>query len=429
VLSVLAANLAVLAALPVLLALSGYFSGSETAFFNLRRETIRAFEAGGHRSQALVARLMRRPRELLFTILFGNMLVNVCFYSFTALLGVRLARAGHGGAAVGVGVGALVVVVVFGEVVPKAVAVNFPAGVSRLSAPVMTVLEAAFRPARLVFRYSTDVILRAVAPKAPEAYVTRGELKTLVEMSLKAGYLDRLEGGALQSILDMGAMSVREVMVPRVDVDAFDVAGSPEEFVETARRLRRGKLPVYRDSPDEIVGVVHLNDFVTRRKPWPALAEVARPVEFVPDSKKVGELLGEFRSSRRTLAVVVDEYGGTAGLVTLHDVVEEIVGDIGGEYEETEKEAVRALGEDRYLLSGDLGITELGGLFGEEIARSRAVTLGGFVAHRLGRVPRPGDRFDFANVQFVVRAMAGNRVAEVEIVFPEDGGPAPAEEA
>jgi CBS domain containing-hemolysin-like protein len=429
VLSVLAANLALVAALPVLLALSGYFSGSETAFFNLNRETLRTFEAGRCTTQALAARLMRRPRQLLFTVLFGNMLVNVCFYSFTALLAVRLAAVGRGGAAVGLGLGGLVAVVVFGEVVPKAIAVNFPVGVSRLSAPVMTVLEVAFRPARVVFRYSTDLILRIVAPRPPEAYVTRRELKKLVEMSLKAGHLDRLEGGALQSIFDLGGMKVREVMVPRVDMDAFDVAGSPEDFVGTARRLRRGKLPVYHDSSDKIVGVVHLNDFVTRPKPWPSLAEVAKPVEFVPESKRVGQLLTEFRRTKKTLAIVVDEYGGTAGLVTLHDVVEEIVGDIGDEYDETEEEAVRALGEDRYLLNGDFNMAELGDLFGEEFVRTRAVTLGGFVTQNLGRVPREGDRFRFANVEFVVRGVARHRVREVEIVFPENGGPAPAEEA
>jgi putative hemolysin len=423
VVSVLAANLALVAALPVLLGLSGYFSGSETAFFNLRRETLRAFEAGRRTTQVLVARLMRRPRELLFTVLFGNMLVNVCFYCFAALLGLRLAAEGYTKAAVALGAGALAVVIVFGEVVPKAIAVNFPAAVSTLSAPVMTVLEVAFRPARIVFRYSTDLLLRLVARTPPPAYVTRAELKTLIEMSLKAGHLDRLEGGALQSILDLGGMKVREVMVPRVDMDTFDLAGSPEDFVETARRLRRGRLPVCRGSPDEIVGVVHLKDFVTRPKPWPSLVDVVSPVDFVPESKRVGELLNEFRKSKQTLAIVVDEYGGTAGMVTLHDAVEQIVGDIGNEYDRTEQATVRALDEDRYLLSGDFSMAELGELFGEELFRTRAVTLGGFVTEKLGRVPVDGDRVRYANVEFVVRRVARHRVREVEIVFTQNSGP------
>jgi len=409
-----------------LLCLSAFFSGSETALFSLSREQRRRLQESKRRSAWLIDRLLHDPKALLVTVLFGNMLVNVGFFSLSYTLAESIrhdARYGTTGATV-VGLMGLFTLIVFGEVMPKSMAIQFALPISRLACGPIYLLAKLFRPIRYVFGSVLDVALRfSDRFHSPQGYITAEELKMLIGLCERHGVIDRDEQRMIQDVVEFADIRVREVMVPRVDMALFRLGGRVDEFLALARERRVSKIPVYENTIDEIVGIVHVRDLFLHAED--DVRDHVRPVLFVPESKTVESLLREFRREHRQIAIVVDEYGGTEGLVTLEDILEEIVGEIGDEFDQPEPEPVRRIEEDRYLLSGDLSIREWSGIFGFDVGRGRMNTLGGFVTSLLGHLPRPGERVDYKNLSFEVEAMRGRRVATVLLERRESPQDAP----
>ena len=319
----------------VLLALSAFFSGSETAFFSLQRETVLSYRKDPRKSANRVAQLLGTPRELLATILFGNLIVNVLFYSTTAVIAYDLALSQRQGYAALVTAGGLVSVIIFGEVVPKAAALAFRKRLSLFMAEPLFVVYTILRPVRYlvgaVVRVLTAGALRAIG--APRR-ITREELSMLVEVTRSQGHIPPQEGEMIEEVMGLSETRVREVMVPRVDIVAVPAAAEISDLLELFRRTRRAKIPVYSGDLDHIEGIAQvkhalLGDPATLRD------VIEKPV-YVPETKTVESLLKEFQTNRAKMAVVVDEYGGTAGIVTLSDLIEEIVGPLGDEYDQPE---------------------------------------------------------------------------------------------
>ena len=412
--------LTTLLAMLALLALSGFFSGSETALFSLRREHLRAL---GPRRARFVRLLLKDPKSLLITILFGNLLVNVLFYSTSVVLVLRLNESRGGAWATAAAVAAPILVIVFGEVAPKALAVCRPRPIAELVAPPLVLLRTAVFPVRLVLGVFTEAVLRLLAgPGSTAPFVTAEELKELLQRSQVRGTLRPEEGRMLREMIDLGRLRCREVMVPRVDVVMCPAGETPERFIDLVRRTGRKRIPVYQESEDRILGVVDARHVLAFRPA--SIADCIRPVAFVPESKSVESLLQEFRQNHTAMAVVVDEYGGTAGLVTLHDILEELVGDIGALHEGPEAEPVRRIGPDTYLVSGRLGIRDWNEhpAFSVELARRGTDTLGGFVVSLLGRMPRPGDVVAYRNLRFTVESVLRRRIEQLRVeVLPPEG--------
>ena len=402
-----------------LLLLSAFFSGAETALFSLDRQQLSAYAGSRNPFRRLVTRLLSEPRKLLVTVLLGNLLVNVSFYAVASARALTFAREGHAIAGTVFGVMTPVAVIVLGEVTPKTLALGFGGTISTTAAPILLVLRTLFWPIRVVIAAIARVLGNLLAARHPRGtYVTPEELKMLITTSETQGVIDRNESTMMQELVDFGNVLVRDVMVPRVDMVMFQKDRPARELREIIRRTRHSKIPVYGTSVDDIVGIVASRE---------ALLERDRPIEellgrvyFVPETKTVESLLAEFRQEKRSSAVVVDEYGGTAGLVTLEDVVETIVGEIHDEYDRIEP-TVTELGEDRYLLSGRLAIADWTGMFGLSVADRRLATLGGLVIRLLGHLPHEGEQVCYGNVQFTVKRMRGRGVEEVlvEYVAPE----------
>ncbi|NOZ21803.1 MAG: HlyC/CorC family transporter [Planctomycetes bacterium] len=396
--------------------LSFFFSGSETALFTLTREDLHRFKEEKGRSGRIIHSLLDSPKDLLVTILFGNMVVNIFFYSLSYGL---IAQIENALAQTAVGVVSLILVVLFGEVVPKSVAVAVPCRFARVIAfPI-----AAFKKISFPVRYALGRVIDAFAQvarhgAAEEKYITADELKMLVDVSQQTGVLDRAERTMINEIVELGEVRVKEVMTPRVDMALFDLAGDPQNLRALIRETRHTKIPVYRGDIDNIVGVIHSKDVFL--KPDEDLESLVRPIRFVPESKTIESLLRQFRAEKTQMAIVVDEYGGAEGMVTLEDILEEIVGEIEDEYDEAEP-PVQVIENSAYLLSGDLNLRDWEDLFGDEIIRPGVTTLGGFVTGLLGHLPKEGEQVQYKNLFFTIKKQRHHRVAQVLLeLMPEE---------
>ena len=397
----------------MLLGCSAFFSGSETALFSLTREDLRKLERDPSRSGRYILAMLRSPSALLSAILFGNMVVNVAFYSLSVVITLDLAARVSRSAAVASGVVALFAVVVFGEVSPKGIAVGRPRGFAHLVAPVLYGYMRLMWPVSAVLRRiaqnATDV-LSGWLPHMP--YVTREELKMLVEMAEQRGLLEADTRAMIQQVVELAAIRVSEVMVPRVDMPMFNLDDGRERLHELIRETHEDRVVVYEGSRDNVLGILVSRDaFVQADRP---VREFLRPVRFVPETQTVESLLRQFRETGDPIAIVADEYGGTAGLVSLEHVFEEVVGEIRNEFEEA-VEPVRQLDEDTYLLAGDLNTREWRQLLGVGFDPPGVDTVGGFVTALLGHIPSLGEGVAWRGLWFQVEEMAGRRVDLVRV--------------
>ena len=322
--------------LAVLLIGSGFFSGSETALFSLtRHERSRLTQAGSPVGRALSS-LLAETRGLLVTLLMGNMTINVSYFVVASVLLMRSERAGAAAwHLVLLTLGPLLVMILFGEVMPKLVASHLRLGWSRTVALPLLAVHRLLTPARgVVGGGFVEPLARLLAPAPTRESLTVDELQALTQAGRDQQLLEESERRVLDQVLQLSKMKVRDLMVPRVDIIAHPLQDPPHALVETFRATRLRHLPAYDGDLDTIVGVLHAREVLLRR---PAseleVARLVRQVRFVPEQQRADRLLTEMRKTGTTFAIVVDEYGGTAGLITLEDIVEHIVGDIPGAYE------------------------------------------------------------------------------------------------
>lgn len=403
--------------LAVLLAFSAFFSGSETALFSLPRATVALWAGASNPLRRLAARLLAEPRKLLLTILLGNLLVNVTFYAVASTNALALARQGHAVGALALGLAAPAVVIFFGEVTPKIVALGFTEFLASAASPLLWAIKKLLWPLRALLDALTRPLSAALLDRRPSApYVTPDELKLLIEQSEERGLIDRREGLLMRELVDFSRVTVREVMVPRVDMVMFRKGRPASELVGIIRSTGHSRIPVYGSSPDDVLGIVDGREVLL--DPGRPLDELMEKAWFVPEAKSVESLLGEFRREKKTTAVVVDEYGGTAGLVTLEDVVEAIVGDIHDEYDAREP-AARACGENCFILSGRTAVSDWAGMFGLPAQDRRPATLGGLVLLLLGHLPKEGEQVQHGNVRFTITRVRGRSIEEVLVECSE----------
>ncbi|MBN2129494.1 MAG: HlyC/CorC family transporter [Sedimentisphaerales bacterium] len=407
-------NVGQVVAMVVLLAGSAFFSGSETAFFNLTRRQAKQFQGSKHNVHRLVARLLKRPGQLLTCLLLGNITVNVLFYAVSSTLVFR-AKAGWGlGAAGAVAFATFIVLVLFGEILPKSLAYANSRSFAIAAALPVFVSVQVFRPAAFVFRFLIlEPTLRILLGhrRTPKA-ITLNEFRSLIDLSRRRGLITEDENRLLAEVVELGFLKVRHVMQPRVDMVACAVTESVDLAHERMRQHRLTKMPVYVKDIDNIVGMVHLRQILL--KAGVSLDRLVQPVHFVPEQKSVESLLEFFRKTETDVAVVVDEYGGIAGSVRLEDIAEEL---FGGEDVPGQAQPIEQLGPFRYRLSGDLPVHDWANVFGIDLGETRASTIGGLVTALLGRIPRKGDVAYLENLKFTVERIHKHRVETVVLTL------------
>ncbi len=383
-----------------LLCASGVFSASETALFSLEG-------ADRQRAGRRVEGLLREPRPLLMTILLCNLVINLAFFATAP-------RVAGGGATSGFL--ALLAILLFGEILPKTLALRAPLVVSRIAAVPLSVAALAVRPIQRLVSGFLDVALRALGEvDRKERVITADALASALDASAAEGLIGLGQAELLAEIVELGEQRVREIMTPRVDMIALDLEETAEEReakLQAAYRRRLTWLPVVRGGADQVVGTVKMREVLGADRP---LEQLVMPVMFVPEVARVLTLLQTLREERVAEAVVVDEWGGTAGVVTLEDLFEEIVGEMRVEDEPVEKPVI-PLGEGWFRVSGSLSVHEWNDRLGDEVVPNAFETVGGFVTALLGRLPRARDRVVLpGGLVCEVNEVRGRRVHQLDL--------------
>jgi CBS domain containing-hemolysin-like protein len=403
-------NLGHVLTLLLLLAGSGLFSGSETAFFNLTHRQIKQLSDSSHRLEALAAYLLRRPGHLLNCLLLGNITVNVLFFSVSSTLVMRTGRTWGFGAATGAAVATFLALVLFGEIVPKSLAFGHSRALATAVALPIYLVVQVLGPIALVFRYVfLEPILRLLFGhvRLPKT-ITLAEFRSLVSLSRRRGLISEHENKLLGEVVELGLLKVRHVMQPRVDMVLCSMSESPDTVRARMQEHRLMRMPVYVRHRDNIVGMISLRQLLL--KPDAPLNRLVQPIHFVPEQKTVESLLEFFRKSGTDVAVVVDEYGGIAGSIRLEDIAEELFGRMRPE---TEIEPITQLGPFQYRLAGDLAIHDWAGVLGVDLEETRLSTIGGLVTTLLGRIPCEGDVAYIGNLKFTVDGVRKRRIETV----------------
>jgi CBS domain containing-hemolysin-like protein len=394
----------------VTLFLSAFFSASETALFTFQPHELGRMKAS-HGPDRLVALLRSRPKRLLITLLFANMAANVVFFSVSYLLTLTLApRIGRVQAVLLDGA-ALLTVVTFGEVIPKNLAVSFYRLIGRAAAVPLWYLQAVCLPVVAPLERLAEAMASLAGPGEGKS-IRPDELEMLVRLGAQEGVLDSGTGQMIAEVIGLSGVRIREVMVPRVDMPAFDLQDAPERLLPLMRGMRLSAVPIYDGRMDNMLGLIRVRDALFRR-PGQALRELVRPVPFLPETTTVEEALLCCQREHSNAAFVVDEYGAVVGLVELGDLVEEVVGEIADEYDVQKRPPVDVLGGGRYRLDGRLSLRTWQELSGLPIPEMGVNTVGGLVMALLGKVPEVGDRVKLGGQEFVVEAVQGRRASWV----------------
>lgn len=412
----------------VLFVLSAFFSGSETSLLGADWLRIRYLVRKGDRRARILQGLLDRRDLLIGTILIGNNLVNIAASAIATALAIAL----FGDQGIVIATAAMtLLLLVFSEIAPKTFASQHALRVALTVAPLFAVLTRALYPGVLVVTAASNGLLRLFGAR-PEAAarpsLSEEEIRTLIAERGGAAQVEESRRKMLHGIFQMGRQTVREVMIPRTRVRALEVATPLTEAVETFVRSGYTRLPVYRENLDQLVGVAHAREALAQlaRGQEGSLAAIARDPFFVPESKDLESLLYEFQKRRTHMAVVVDEFGGVEGIVTLEDVLEEIVGEIRDEYD-VEGEQVRFLPGGEALVHGGTALREVNDRLGLRLPTDTDVTLGGFVMTRLGHIPEPEESFVYGGSAFRVERTSMHRVLLVRVtpIPPEESAEHP----
>lgn len=391
----------------LLLCCSAFFSGTETAFSNLSPRQISSLHKSANKFQRLAGQLLNSPKKLIGSLLLGNMAVNVLFFALASVLTVNISSQFGPMAAAVVAFLALAVLVLFGEIIPKSLAYSNSKRIALATALPVFVCVQFLKPLQFIFNFfivAPALRLLLGPPKKPEA-ITTNQLKLLIESSRRIGLISADENQLLAEVLEFGLLKVRHVTRPRVDMIACDIAAGTDKAKELMAKHNLTKLPVFSGRIDNILGLVHLRRLLLEKTS--SLDKLTEQVHFVPEQKSLESLLEFFRKTRIDTAIVVDEYGGVAGIVSLEDIVAELLGPL----EPTgSTEPIEPIGPLEYRLAGNLAIHDWAEAFGIDPIESRLSTIGGLATALLGRIPRSGDVAYLRNLKFTIERVKKHRV-------------------
>jgi CBS domain containing-hemolysin-like protein len=403
-----------LGALLVLLIVSAVLTGAEAAYFSLGRARLKQLAEAQGEEEGPLTPLLRQPHELLVTLLVGITVVNIGASSLAAAIADKLL----GPAGLGVAIGAMILLLsIFGEVLPMTLAVEHPERFSAVANRPVAWLSVLLAPVRLLLGGLTALTLRLVGSerRRGEPEISEQELRTLVDVGAREGVVDRTEREMIHGVFELEDTLVREVMVPRPDMFCLDVTTPREEILPLLRDQLHSRVPVFEDTVDQIVGVLYTKDLLPHRGGLPERFDLRahlHPPYFVPESKRADALLREFQAKRLHLAIVVDEYGSTAGLVSMEDLLEELVGEIRDEYDEEER-LIQTVGERLFRVLGKMPIYAFNTATGLAISDEAYDTVGGWVLDLFGRVPHKGERAESVEASVTVERVERTRVVEV----------------
>lgn len=405
----------------ILLMLSAFFSSAETALTTVNKVRVRTLAENGDKRAAMVASVIENPGKMLSTILIGNNIVNLSASSLMTTLALRA----FGSAAVGIATGVLtLLILVFGEITPKTMSTMYAEQISFAYAGAIHALMVILTPVIfIVNKLSRGVLfVLRVDPNKKQDPMTEDELRTIVEVSHEEGVIESEEKKMINNVFDFGDAVAKDVMVPRIDMTMVDVNASFSELMTLFQEERFTRIPVYEENTDNVIGIVNMKDFILfdhdKEKNFSVRDYLREPL-YTYEYKKTAELMLEMRKTFNNIAIVLDEYGATAGLITLEDMLEEIVGEIRDEYDQDEEDDVKKIAADEYLVNGSAKLDDLNDRLGLSLESEDYDSIGGLVIGRLDHLPEEGEEVDCENLHLKVEKMDKNRIEKVRIQIRE----------
>lgn len=411
----------------VLIALSAFFSSAETALTTVNRVRVRTLIDEGNRRAAVLQKVLDNYSKMLSSILIGNNVVNLSASALTTTLAMKL----WGNYAVSIATGVLTLVVLLcGEIVPKNAATLNAEKISLAYARIIYYLMKLLTPLiYIVDRLSVGImILLHVDPNKKKDQITESELKTYVDVSHEDGVIESEEREMIYNVFDFSDAVAKDIMIPRIDMSTINVEAGYEELLGVFKEYMYTRIPVYQDDNDNIIGLVNIKDFilVEDRENF-KITDILRDAYFTYEFKKTADLMIEMREKRFNVAFVLNEYGSCVGMITLEDLLEEIVGEIRDEYDADEDELIQEIGERQYLVEGGMKLDDINDALGTELESEDYDSIGGIIIEILDRMPVPGDEVTTeAGIMLRAENVQQNRITKVLMTLPEP--PAPQED-
>ncbi len=403
-----------------LLALSAFFSSSETAMMAVNKIRIRNLADAGLSSAQTLMKVLDNQPKMLSAILIGNNIVNISASSLATILVTRA----FGDMYVGVGTGILtLLVLIFGEITPKTSATLYSETMAlRFAKPIYMIMQVLTPVIFIVDKLSQGVLrLLHVDPNKKQDAITEDELRTIVEVSHEEGVIESDEKKMIYNVFDFGDSVAKDIMVPRIDMTFIDVNATFSEVIEVFREVKYTRYPVYEETTDNVIGIINIKDLLlTENQKKFCIRDYLREPLYTYEFKKTAELMVELRKTQNNIAIVLDEYGATAGLITLEDMLEEIVGEIRDEYDEDEEDLIRRIGPREYVVEAAMKLDDLNDQLGLDLESEDYDSIGGFIIGLLDHLPEEGEEVTHRNLRLVVDQVDRNRIDKIHLYIQEE---------
>ncbi|MBQ7781595.1 MAG: HlyC/CorC family transporter [Lachnospiraceae bacterium] len=428
-----------LVVLVILIILSAFFSSAETALSTVNRVKMRALEEEGSKRAKTVNKILEHYSKMLSAILIGNNIVNLSASSLATTFVIRLGYSAYVGVATGI---LTIVVLLAGEIVPKTWANFNSEKISLAYAPMIYGLIKILTPVIFIIDKISNGILRLlhIDPDKKNDTITESELKTYVDVSHEDGEIESEEREMIYNIFEFSDTSARDIMIPRVNMITISTNGTYEELVEIFSEYMYTRIPVYNEDKDSMVGFINIKDFFLAESNGSLSAEnftldsLIREAYYTYEYKKTADLLFEMREKSMNVAFVLNEYGSTVGMITLEDLLEELVGEIRDEYDEDEKELIQKINERTYLIEGSMSLSDINDAIGTKLDSEDYDSIGGIIIGQLDRLPENEETVSLEDgTTLQVKEIDQNRIVQVQLILPEEkseeDNPAAVEEA
>ena len=411
-------DIAMLCVLLVLILLSAFFSSAETALTTVNKMRIRMLVDDGNKRAIILDKVIKHQSKMLSTVLIGNNIVNIGASAISTLFVQNV----FGNIYVSIGTFVLTfVVLIFGEIIPKTVAGIHSENVALAYARVISILMFVLTPIIFIIDNFSKLILMIlrVDTSSKSSHFTEDELRTIMDVSQEEGIIESEELDMINNVFDFGDARAKDIMVPKVDISMISTTTTYDELLDLVKRDKFTRIPVYKDSTDNIIGVINIKDMIINHvtKDNFKLEELMREPYYTYAQKELNNLLIEMRDNDTSLCIVLDEYGLAEGLITLEDIIEEIVGEIRDEFDEDEKRVIRKINENQYIVEGSINLDDLNDQLGLDIDSEHYESIGGLIIENLERLPDIGDSVTIGNCTLKVEKMDDKRIDSVRITI------------
>lgn len=406
----------------VLIALSGFFSASETALMSLNKIRLKHMVESNIKNSNKIEKLLEMPDKMLGSILLGNNAVNIAATSVATALAISIFPEGKRGVAYVTAVMTFLILV-FGEITPKSLAVQYTEKISLFVSTPILFLSKAFSPLIYLLTKITALIIKLFGGNINEKkpFITSEELRTIVDVSSKEGILEHDEKEMIYNIFEFGDLRIKDVMVQRMDMLSVSLDANYQEVIELFQSKKFSRLPVYDDTIDNVVGILYAKDLFFKEVSEGfstdvfSVSEYMREPFYTFEFIKISDFFKQMQGDRNHLAIVLDEYGGVAGLITMEDVVESIFGEINDEFDEIEELNIEVIKENEYVINGNVRLDELNELLNTNFESEEFESFGGFIIGILGRLPKTGEIVHYKSYKFIVEKVEKNRINKIRI--------------